>query len=1294
MRFVKGGPDLPEELLDAQQSGKLVFFCGAGISCNAGFPMFSGLTKKLFDLAGVSPKGKVEELVSAGAYEDALQYLEREHCNGPMAVRKWLKKIFDLEIAWKEHLSANKNASGKNQESEPEIWVDNAFRAHRSLLRLAASGEGRLVTTNYDFMFDQAAGSLHWDKDRSCWCWDRESVRPFHAAPKFPVAKPERWKGLVYLHGKLPKADESSPGSLNDLVLTSSDYGRAYLTEGWASRFVTELFANFDVCFIGYSAGDKVISYILDAVSAERNYGRKTGRIWAFDSDGKLSESWSNKGVRPIAYNSDADNDCPNELKHRLLNETLEHWAGWDAGGLDRRCADVARLARYSFPPEGVMVDSAISSESREIKRELLWCLSERTGRAAEVFADLDPPASLSWLFVFSQEKLNASCLRNLGIQQSEDEDRSSWWTLLHRPQPGGNRLISRSKNPLQRFILSSDGRLDDPIDKALSRWLLQYVKEELLVLWAVKCPALVPANFRVDLQRLFKTVKPSEKGNIALWRLWLQGRFYQGEQLDIGLDKLLSDLAGESVSLSSRRERVDYFKPLVTLEEKHAAGSRITLTAHLRFSCGQSLHHLLYSFVPSPDNSILALRKSVDDGEVPLKIRSALEQALRETEEIAALLHLPGDFTWEIREFPQSVSDHRVDFGTSGISPLIWMLRDAWLQALYRDLRNKTHHSRLMVESWFEEEGFVFKRIALYAATVAPRCIIDSEIWLDWLLRENGRWFYYPPLRREVLHLLKLKGCELDEGHWKQLMDVVCSGPADEEARAWYESDRIENAHAGEELKEILFRQRTVSRQTGQQRDDLLRHDAMNMDLSVFLEKYRKYDDEHPVPENEFNYSEFWQFRRAEFRRKSNLQFWEDLPCEFAKWLNEHKDDPCGSELYHFASACNTDAEYIMGEIISMIKKQHKLPAKFISERYEFMASQRDADKIYLLGLLSDFEIKELSQIEYTVFKILDSFKQKTNPRIPNARVLLSKMLQASVTPYSHVPIYSRKHGITSIINECSSHHSCFYVISLRYLERAFLTSVLGKIEEPDAVKEIDNELSGLFSKPREKKYCLARIALSSLYFGLKQDGLLKTYSSLKNLLLGKSDETLIIWQVLIRTGEVEHNWFSDEITDQLKKKFFSLMNKYRDTSRKDWEEDIYRYAYCLCSLTMKDGSVLNQDMKEIFVEGGESAYQAFLECMKDHVAGIELKDEFVKNYVVPLWNKIAQNSKEVVTTPNKHTLNTLLALTGQSTANVFKTWLYGYTEDDWHDLRDKVYVSGTDVLWVDDFRKTVTGI
>ena len=48
MQFIKNGPDVPERLLQAHEDGKVVFFCGAGISYPAGLPGFKGLVEEIY----------------------------------------------------------------------------------------------------------------------------------------------------------------------------------------------------------------------------------------------------------------------------------------------------------------------------------------------------------------------------------------------------------------------------------------------------------------------------------------------------------------------------------------------------------------------------------------------------------------------------------------------------------------------------------------------------------------------------------------------------------------------------------------------------------------------------------------------------------------------------------------------------------------------------------------------------------------------------------------------------------------------------------------------------------------------------------------------------------------------------------------------------------------------------------------------------------------------------------------------------------------------------------------------
>jgi hypothetical protein len=66
MRFLKNGPNIPDELLFAQDEGNVVFFCGAGVSMeNSNLPSFTGLAQKVMDDLGVIVGSKAQKQLSA-----------------------------------------------------------------------------------------------------------------------------------------------------------------------------------------------------------------------------------------------------------------------------------------------------------------------------------------------------------------------------------------------------------------------------------------------------------------------------------------------------------------------------------------------------------------------------------------------------------------------------------------------------------------------------------------------------------------------------------------------------------------------------------------------------------------------------------------------------------------------------------------------------------------------------------------------------------------------------------------------------------------------------------------------------------------------------------------------------------------------------------------------------------------------------------------------------------------------------------------------------------------------------
>ena len=208
------------------------------------------------------------------------------------------------------------------------------------------------------------------------------------------------------------------------MVLTSGDFGLAYLTERWAARFVSELFRNYVVCFIGYSISDPVLRYMMDALAADRMLGEVTPQAYALgdfevgQEDRKKTE-WEAKGVIPILYDS--------KNRHALLHRTLKTWAEtWRDGVLGR---------------ERIVVDYAIARPDASTKQDnfvgrMLWALSDSSGLPAKRFSEFNPAPSIDWLNAFSEDIYQHSDLIRFNVQPYETIDDKLRFSLIHRPSP------------------------------------------------------------------------------------------------------------------------------------------------------------------------------------------------------------------------------------------------------------------------------------------------------------------------------------------------------------------------------------------------------------------------------------------------------------------------------------------------------------------------------------------------------------------------------------------------------------------------------------------------------------------------------------------------------------------------------------------------------------------------------------------------------------------------------------------------------------------------------------------
>ena len=240
--------------------------------------------------------------------------------------------------------------------------------AHQLLLRLARTPESKtqLVTTNFDRLFS-----------------DCDSVLRCYQPRRLPdLSRYDDLNGIVYLHGRV---NDDYSGSVGDgFVLSSSEFGSAYLAEGWATEFVREIVRKYVVVFVGYSADDPPIHYLLEGLRRTPDSSRHVYALQADESDEAIAR-WRHKDVKAIPY-AQAD-------RHSALWATLERWAqraddpnSWRRATLDLTMGGPEKLQPHQ-------------------RGQLAHIVSTYDG--AREFAERKPPAE--WLCVFDPSRRYAS---------------------------------------------------------------------------------------------------------------------------------------------------------------------------------------------------------------------------------------------------------------------------------------------------------------------------------------------------------------------------------------------------------------------------------------------------------------------------------------------------------------------------------------------------------------------------------------------------------------------------------------------------------------------------------------------------------------------------------------------------------------------------------------------------------------------------------------------------------------------------------------------------------------------
>lgn len=251
------GIDFSAPLVTAIRDRSLVVFAGAGVSMGepAGLPSFVKLANRIAEHTG-------QRIRNHEPIDAFLGRLER----GGHGVDVHARAV---------------RALAREDKKKPE-----PTDLHRGLLRLYQRPEQvRLVTTNFDELFEEAAPCVF------------KGLPEVFRAPALPLGSD--FSGVVHLHGSVREPKR--------MVLTDRDFGRAYLTKGWARRFVVDLFQARTVLFVGYRHEDVVVSYLARALPPAAE-PQRFALVGSLTDEHDLSR-WKNLGVEPVRYPQTAKGD-------------------------------------------------------------------------------------------------------------------------------------------------------------------------------------------------------------------------------------------------------------------------------------------------------------------------------------------------------------------------------------------------------------------------------------------------------------------------------------------------------------------------------------------------------------------------------------------------------------------------------------------------------------------------------------------------------------------------------------------------------------------------------------------------------------------------------------------------------------------------------------------------------------------------------------------------------------------------------------------------------------------------
>lgn len=722
MRFHPDGPSIPDALLERCDAGRVVFLCGAGVSFPSGMPTFLGLTEHVIEF--YDPPADSEIMAAFRPWLDPTR---------PTATNVPLDQIFNLL-----HLEYGKNEVNAlvTERLRAPREGDHVGREHSLIKRISCSESGvpQIVTTNFDRLFEQENGG--------------DSLI-LHVPPAFPDLNfGSKIEGVTYLHGRL--VDEASEN--HSYVLSSADFGRAYLSEGWATNFIRHLLERYTVVMVGYQAEDPPIKYLLQGLNHDGQYDRS--RLYAFDRGlpEEIEAKWRDRGVTAIAYSD-----------HPVLWQSMTAWA--DRAD-DPRGWRSSIIAKSQHDPK-----SYLSHERGQVAHVL------RTAQGARLLVEMDPPAHPEWVCVMDANVRSAKPSRGYGdgaevfdpreaygldddlsdISEAESKqgvsnDNLLIWRNADDNPPAFHRLAG-----IQIEWLEAPKRLGHLIN-----WLSASVGSPVLAWWSIRQNGLHPRLLQQFEWRV-KTSTTLDKRARHIWNLILEsnrdprnGR-WNGDWFD-----LKRRLDAEGWTAGTMRE----FRRVVAPQLRVTLPNGLAQSKPPAISWEETRLHDLGRW------EVVFLSRHDQDVEIGDDVLPQVFGILEEQLTIAS--GLLNDIETSYFRIPTCYPGRQVDGNThaSSASEVV-----AWfLQLFDRLATNSPRVAKGYAATWRAADQYFFRKLKLYAFSKVN--VFEAGAVAYELLSFDQEAFWDTAVARELLFLLVDRWTEFSEHDRDRLIDRILAGP------------------------------------------------------------------------------------------------------------------------------------------------------------------------------------------------------------------------------------------------------------------------------------------------------------------------------------------------------------------------------------------------------------------------------------------------------------------------------------------------------------------------------------